>query len=200
VRLIATDELFERLDKLGIRPAPGEDAEPAHFWPTFDNPSNEERFWKQPLEVHDQLTLLTAILDGLGSFGDCWLVKRIWTWSDPGIEGSDFYPTIGVPVGYDGGVELPREDRATLLLILLAQMGFPSNVAADLWLIPDHGRQVVFVDHEGAVFVVFADRAEIAGFVRRMEQAGFPLPTSPPDESFYWPHWMGPKPEGWGEW
>jgi len=60
----------------------------------------------------------------------------------------------------------------------------------DLYLVPDHGRQYLQVNHHEVVHAEFRDEARLLEFVACLEGKGYALPTEVPDGTFKRPAWM----------
>ena len=163
----------------------------------------DSRFWAIPFDRDDRLALVTVCIDALAPWERCWVYKRQGPWSfvrgdrphlnDFALEAINRW--IGIPEGHIGSVRLGAPDRAALALLLMMFSEYGSNTWYDLYFVPDHARQFLWLDHEDALWVFFKDLEAVAPFVERMTAAGFALPTEPPSP-IIWQHWMGPKPEG----
>ena len=66
---------------------------------------------------------------------------------------------------------------------------FGWSVPDDLFVVPDHGRQLLQTDHHDVVHVDFAEEGMVEPFVRHTAEE-YPLPTEPPDWTFKRPDWM----------
>jgi hypothetical protein len=63
----------------------------------------------------------------------------------------------------------------------------------DVYVIPDHAKQVIQTSHHDVLHVEFRDNARIDSFVAAMAAQEFLLPGEVPDETFKTPHWMQEK-------
>lgn len=166
----------------------------------------DSRFWETPSDSRELLALVTLCLDNLDSWHSCWLYKREGAWTyggEAGASGSDhgldvITRWVGIPDGFSGSVRFDQADRASLVLGLMIYAQHARNTSYDLFLVPDHGQQFLWLDHGGALFVFFADSSRVGPFVSRMEAFGFALPTTPPS-GFTWQPWMEPQRPARGE-
>ena len=101
------------------------------------------------------------------------------------------FKAAGVPDGYAGAVRFAASAANELLAILFLQAAFVCNSFDDLYFVPEHGAQIVMLDHHEVIHVMFARAEMIEPFVQHMADAGYELPTEPPDETFIRPDWMG---------
>jgi hypothetical protein len=139
----------------------------------------DSRFWMAPFDAREMLVLVLLLLDAFDPWQSCWAYKR-----------------LGIPSGYQGSIRFDEEDRAKLVTVLMVQNLFGSNIEHDYYFVPDHGQQFLWLDHEDALWVFFADTSKIEPFVQRMAAFDFELPKEPPPP-FSWQHWMGPRPADW---
>ena len=179
-----------------LRIAPDERYGPPHClsYVPDDSPS---RFWTTPPEPRRLSYLIGSVLDSLDPWSACYVWPRDG-WQDVGTSGGRLDPVCdtlltaaGVRRDFDGAIRFPPAERAALRSVLFASAAFGWCVSDDLFAIPDHGRQLVHVDHDGAVHVAFADGDEgVDGFVGRMRDRRLPLPTEVPNGVFRRPDWM----------
>jgi hypothetical protein len=64
---------------------------------------------------------------------------------------------------------------------------FGWNIGADLYIIPDHGRQIVKTDPHNVAHVYFREQATTDKFTKIMFANGFDLPEDMPDATFKQP-------------
>jgi hypothetical protein len=196
VRLTSTDEFLQRAAGLGIELD-------TRFEPpqtlTYVTSQSASRFWPTPVDLDELLVFLTGALEALDPWTSCWVYKRAAGWfsAEDEDQRGKVLQSIGIPAGSADVLSIDAGERASLLLALLTQVGFGWKVTDDVFVVPEHGRQLLWIDHAEAVFVLFRDAAAVESFVAAMAAAGFPLPSEPPNTSFAWPDWMGPKPGDW---
>jgi len=98
---------------------------------------------------------------------------------------------IGIPDGWRGGIRFQRDEESALLGLLFIYQAFGCCVADDLFLIPDHGRQLIQTDHHEVLHAKCACEERIQQLVHHMSEEGYELPLEPPDGTFKRPAWMG---------
>lgn len=163
----------------------------------------DSRFWPTPFDSRELLAFVLLLLDALEPWQSCWAYKRTGAWTFAAAENADTLDQaqdivtrwLGIPEGYRGSIRFDEQDRAKLVTLLMVQDVFGSNVEHDFFFVPDHGQQFLWLDHEDALWVFFADTSNIEPFVDRMASFGYELPKKPP-APFSWQHWMGPEPAG----
>jgi hypothetical protein len=164
----------------------------------------DSRFWPTPFGAQELLAFMLILLDALDPWQSCWVYKRTGAWTFAAAEGADAHDQaqdivtrwLGIPQGYQGSVRFDEEDRARLVTLLVVQELFGWNVEHDFYFVPDHGQQFMWLDHEDALWVFFADTGRVEPFVQRMASFGYELPKEPPSP-IVWQHWMGPEPADW---
>ena len=156
------------------------------------------RFWEKPAEPSRLAVLIGAVLDGLGPWAACDLWPR-GGWrgvaDDPGRPADQslhgwMYRGAGVRADHRGAIRYAVAERPALTAAMFAAAAFGMSVAHDVFVVPDHGRQMVMVDHHDAVHVSFADPSGVAPFVAHMADRRFPLPDDVPDATFKRSGWM----------
>jgi hypothetical protein len=148
----------------------------------FAHDQGDSRWWSLPFDTRERLAMLTISLDQMESWESCWVYKRGGGWSFSRTDRPDLnecgVDTIirwtGIPNSHIGALVFSPQDRAKLALTLLAFDEYGWNVNYDLFVVPDHGKQILWVDHEDAIIVQFADKEQIASYVERMTASGFP--------------------------
>ena len=98
----------------------------------------------------------------------------------------------GVPDGWAGAIRSDCDEADVAVAVLCAFLTYGWHSPDDVWFVPDHGRQVVQTDHHDVIHAECRDEGRVSALVERMEQAGYPLPSEPPDATFKWPAWMSP--------
>lgn len=87
----------------------------------------------------------------------------------------------GLPSGWAGAARIGREEWPELVSALFAAVALGGDSCSDLFLVPDHGRQIVHAGHHDAIHIACADDLRLAEVVRSMEQAGYRLPIGTSD-------------------
>ena len=87
-------------------------------------------------------------------------------------------------------MQFARDERETLVALLFSTTVFGWSVVEDVYVVPDHARQILKTDHHGVVHVDFGDPGDVDRWVSKMSESGFDLPNEPPDATFKRPTWM----------
>ena len=156
------------------------------------------RFWDAPENPRRFTALVASVLDGLDPWATCYLWPRTGWGHAAGRPSASAGESVycwtlraaGVRPDFDGPVRYAGDERLALEAALLAVRAFGFSVADDVFVVPDHGRQLVMVGHHEAVHVSFADEGRVGPFVTHMADRGFPLPDDLPDATFKRPDWM----------
>jgi hypothetical protein len=135
----------------------------------------------------------------MGNWQMCYVWRHLGRWPDPNtvdvrrvndVVECRILQGLGVPLGTADVVIVERSELPTLTTLLFSTTVFGWSVGEDLYVVPDHGRQVLQTDHHEVVHVSFRDAREIDHWVSEMAQRGFDLPEDVPDSTFKRPSWM----------
>jgi hypothetical protein len=96
----------------------------------------------------------------------------------------------GIPAGWSGAVRFDRDEEDALLAVLYAYLAFGWCADDDLYFVPDHGRQLLQTDHHDVIHVQCTSEERVQQLVVDMAEAGYKLPSAPPDWTFKRPTWM----------
>jgi hypothetical protein len=84
-----------------------------------------------------------------------------------------------------------RSEREALVTLLFSTTVFGWSVNEDVYVVPDHARQILQTDHHhDVVHVSFPAHGDMEDWVAKMSEEGFDLPHDPPDATFKRPSWM----------
>jgi hypothetical protein len=163
----------------------------------FDPDPGISRFWEIPEEARRITCFIDTILSSLVPWNTVYVWKHLGSWKSiaTGVRLNDdvqaiIYSGIGIPGGHADILEFTKDEYPKLVALIFNQLIFGWNVGDDLYLIPDHGDQIVKTDHHDAVHVEFKSDETMQKFVEAMKQRGFPLPEDVPDETFKTPDWI----------
>ena len=160
---------------------------------------SESRFWQVPAKPELRPYFLAALIDLLGNWQTCYVWRHLGRWPSPsnvdplGINDAvelQILKGLGLPLGTAAVAALGRDEREALVTLLFSTTVFGWSVGEDLYVVPDHARQVIRTDHHDVVHVDCAAAADLQHWVSRMAEEGFELPDEPPDPTFKPPKWM----------
>lgn len=163
----------------------------------FENDSEISRFWVVPKEAKKILYFVSIILTAIDSWGSIFVWKHLgsWTLKIKGERLNDdiqalIYRGIGISDNNADILEFRNSELPELATLIFNQLAFGWHVGDDLYIIPDHGKQMIKTDHHDVVHVSFRDEPSMTKFVEKMNKNGFVLPDDVPDETFKRPEWM----------
>ena len=118
-----------------------------------------------------------------------------WTTSIKGERVNDdvqavMYKGIGINGDNADILAFRRNELASLVTLIFNQLVFGWHVGDDLYIIPDHGHQIIKTDHHDAVHVASLNDEAMVKYVKAMHDHKFELPEDLPDETFKRPDWM----------
>ena len=160
---------------------------------------SDSRFWEVPREPERRPYFLASLIDLMGDWQTCYVWRHLGSWPDPkhidprrindAIE-MLILKGLGLPVGTGAVVAFDRSEREALVTLLFSTTVFGWSVGEDLYVVPDHARQILQTDHHDVVHVSFSAGAELERWVSKMAEEEFDLPNDPPDATFKRPAWM----------
>jgi len=164
-------------------------------------PRDHARFWVVPGDPATWPHFSECILDGLDPWSGVFLWPRSGAWPVARSGGSlnervreVVLRGAGVPPGWRGALRFAELEADTVVAVLFAYLAFGWCTDDDLFLIPDHGQQLVQADHHGVVHVECGSEPRAVEFVAHMAAERYALPTDPPDWTFKRPAWMDAAP------
>jgi len=156
------------------------------------------RFWTYPRKAADVPHFNRTLLDAVGRNEPHWLYPARGAWS-LGRE-ADAWPqtriwtaavrALGVPAGLRGAVRFNSTDWDELSALLFLQVTLGPSAHIDTTVIPENGSAILYYEHHEVVWVEFRDQLKLDAVVVAMHDAGYSLPTEPPDETFKPVAWM----------
>lgn len=160
---------------------------------------SDARFWVVPAEPERRPYFVASLLELLGDWHTCYVWRHLGSWPDPndtdGQRVNDVVELrilqgLGLPLGTADIVTFDRSEFDALITLLFSTTIFGWSVGEDLYVVPDHARQVLQTDHHRVIHVSFRDSGDVGRWVSEMAQKGFALPEELPDETFRRPSWM----------
>lgn len=160
---------------------------------------SDARFWVVPAEPERRPYFVASLLELLGDWHTCYVWRHLGSWPDPNdIDGQRVNDVVelrvlqglGLPLGTADIVTFDRSELDALITLLFSTTIFGWSVGEDLYVVPDHARQVLQTDHHRVIHVSFRDSGDVGRWVSEMAQKGFALPEELPDATFRRPSWM----------
>jgi hypothetical protein len=161
-------------------------------------PCEHARFWVLPPDPATWPHFVASLLGGLDQWESGFVWPRCGSWPNPALSQSYkegvrdvLLRGAGIPGGWAGAVQFDHDEEDMLVAVLYASLAFGWCVDDDLFFVPDHGRQLLQTDHHDVIHVECASEARVLKLAAHMAEAGYKLPTEPPDWTFKRPAWMG---------
>jgi hypothetical protein len=163
---------------------------------------SESRFWVVPREPERRPHFFASLIDLMEDWQTCYVWRHLGSWPDPthvnlrsttGINDAVelvILKGLGIPLGTKTVVEFAREEREALVTLLFSTAVFGWSSRHDLYVVPDHARQIIQTDHHDVVHASFPDVKGVESWALQMSKKGFDLPDEPPDWTFKRPAWM----------
>ena len=157
---------------------------------------SHDRFWEVPQRAADLPFFLNHLLEGLDPWEHCYLwPRRGWAYAGTRERPKEqmygiILDSAGIRPDFDGAVRYPKSEMEKLTAAAFASLVFGWTVADDLFVIPDHARQIVQTSHHEVVHVTFAEEQRVATYVEHMAAEEYVLPSELPDATFKRPDWM----------
>ncbi|HEY2433592.1 MAG TPA: hypothetical protein VGI12_13030 [Vicinamibacterales bacterium] len=164
---------------------------------TFRPDSEHDRFWEVPIRPERRPYFIASLLECMGDWQACYAWRHLGSWPQSAVPEriNDVVELrilhgLGLPLGTNAVVEYPRDEYNSLLTLLFSTTIFGWSVGEDLYVVPDHGKHLLQMDHHGVIHVSFRTEDSLNVCVEEMERRGFPLPDEVPDATFKQPEWM----------
>lgn len=194
MKRIREDRFIEIIRHLGIIVDPRYPKSAELF---FEKGSELSRFWEIPDTARQIPYFVNSILSALAPWEKIYVWKHLGSWSTKvrGERCNDdvqalIYRGIGISDDNDDILEFERSELAELTTLIFNQLVFGWHVGDDLYIIPDHGQQMIKTDHHDAVHVSFRSDKALSEYASALTSDGFELPDHLPDETFKRPEWM----------
>lgn len=163
----------------------------------FEKDINIWRFWVIPSEGGRIPFFVDTILEALDKWERIFVWRHLGSWVQT-IKGERItediqaviYRGVGISEDNVDVLEFTIRELPELVTLVFNQLIFGWNVGDDLYIIPNHGKQIIKTDHHDVVHVSFRDKAGMDEYIKRLAEKGFKLPDELPDETFKRPDWM----------
>lgn len=172
---------------------------PDQVWLSPPGTTSQYRYWDTPGEPAHMLIFVTTLLETFDPWEYCWVVKRIGDWSCGGPARADdledlgyelILRNLGIEPGFEGAICFHKEERHALTLLLFTEIAFGSNGFYDMWIAPDHARQLILTEDDDITEMYFCDEAAADQAVALLASRWFPLSEDPPMPGMPRQSWM----------
>ena len=197
MELIRQGDFLEWAKRLNIRP---DDRYAPPECLVYHPHRTHSRFWESPERAAGLPFFLAHMLTGLERWDECSVWPRGGRWPEADAIAEEvrikdavhgvILRSTGVPAGHEGAVRYGADEVDRLVTLLFGQVVFGWSVHDDVFVIPDHGRFMLSVDHHDVIHVEFREGADAAKYVEHMASEKYFLPDELPDETFKKPDWM----------
>jgi hypothetical protein len=134
------------------------------------------------------MAMCRAVLEAFEPWDACWCWRpgRHWEFSpgrDLGDEMQAFLQVRAragaarIPATFPGALLLGKGERDLVLALMVLACYTSRNRDEDLYIVPDHCRQLALVCHHDDVHVECPNAGTMCSYVARMRDAGIELPT-----------------------
>lgn len=158
---------------------------------------NFDRFWGLPERGGEIPYFLSHLLAGIEPWSRCALWPREEKWRElyPHSFEDDkvaafIQSSVGIPQGHRGAAIFAHAEVVPMISVMLSATLFGSFTHTDLFVLPDHGKPFLFIDHHDVIHVESAEESLIDPFVAHMAAEDYHLPSDVPDWTFKRPEWM----------
>jgi hypothetical protein len=187
MRLVSRHEFLREITRRGIVLS---GTRRGYEYLAYSRTDTDDRFWFFPEE--EGTRFLHAVLSGLGMWQHCWCWKRGRDWRANRVEPHAKWPSPAfdvslyrvrhrirplLPAQFKGALLYTYEELPDIVAMALMTANTAWCVDDDLYLVPDHGQQILMVCHHEDVHVDFRDPVLIPSFVDSLAAKGFELPT-----------------------
>lgn len=156
-----------------------------------------DRFWCIPKEARKIPFFIESILDTIDDWTSVFIWKNMGSWNtkiakerlNDDIQ-SIIYRGIGIQDGSCDIYEIKYNEIVEVVALIFNQLIFGWCVSDDLYIIPNHGKQIIKTSHHDVVHVYFKNQSKMDSFIATMEENGFKLPVEIPDSTFSRPSWI----------
>lgn len=163
----------------------------------YEGGRGESRFWDIPRQTDELGSFLSHLMGGVEPWRACYVWPRGGCWRNPHpprsrIDEERALALYGgrIPDGFRGAVRYSTEQVQYLLNLIAARSRTACSVTDDLFVVPDHASQFLYVDHHDVIHVECVDSVRTERFIRHMAGGGYTLPEEVPDGTFKQPGWM----------
>jgi hypothetical protein len=131
------------------------------------------RFWVLPGDPAAWPHFVGSYLDGFDEWNSGFLWPCSGAWPVLGQAGTDAEAVrhivlrgADVPSGWDGALRFGKSDYDSIIAIVFAYLVFGGCIDDDLFVVPDHGHQLIQTDHHDVIHVECGSEDRVLKFVR----------------------------------
>ena len=160
---------------------------------------SDARFWNVPQQPDRRPYLIASLLALMGDWKTAYAWRHLGSWPHQNAADAErmndvvqarILKGLDMPLGTADVVAFDHRELDTLIALLFTTTVFGWSVGEDLYVVPDHARQILQTDHHGVIHISFRDAGDVAHWVTEMAERGFNLPDELLDETFKRPSWM----------
>jgi hypothetical protein len=158
------------------------------------------RFWNVPANPTPRPYFALSFLELMGDWSVCHVWRHLGGWSAPApqfdsrkinhLVETRILGGLGMPLGSSSVVTFDRSELPSLVTLLFSTTLFGWSTWEDLYVVPDHARQLLQTDHHNVFHIEFRNDSDVEPWVAGMRERGFALPEELPDATFKRPSWM----------
>jgi hypothetical protein len=127
----------------------------------FEGQVELHRSWQMPERVKDIPRWIMALVDALHPENQLFIFPRAGAWGSGNtlhlFQMAAIFASCGVKPSGDEVIQADEAERDAVESLVFLALVHRGTVSDDIFLIPDHGRAILYVDHHVALHVEFAD-------------------------------------------
>ncbi len=183
MNLLSKDEFLAWAAKLGIGPDPRySPPQTLEYVSGLSTAASRGWFWGEDLIKLSTTKVVEAFLLALDPWDYCMAWKRHPQWSyyaageEETLLDDQLWAALVhegmVPRGHEGAVRFDRGEIVRLGRLAWAHAMLAYCVSLDLFIVPNHGKQILYIDHHDQLIVRAPDADALDAFVQRLIAQG----------------------------
>jgi hypothetical protein len=173
----------------------------------FEDVEGPTRYWEYPQSPDDIPDFVEAVLSVADADEVVWVYPKgghggYWSFASEADYGARYRAltavpvAMGVPADFVGAVGFEPADSDVLLALLCLQVALGPSMIHDIYVVPESGRALIELQHHDVAIIEFRDSDGLDAGVAKMRDAGYALPSAPPDSTFKPQPWMNSRESG----